>query len=142
MSSRAFFEAVGDALVNFLPPSMRDFSSYHTRANFKAWYGEARREHYEVQRIPRRRVLEIGFHSEHPRRERNDEVIERLVAAERAWRRALGRTVEVGPFLGAQSGSWRRISEVWGDTPDPDAAVEAAERLALYIRTLEPLRTG
>lgn len=143
MSSRTFFETVGDALVNFLPPSMRRFESYHTSANVKVWYGSPRQEHYEVQRIASRGALEIGFHAEHSNRARNDEVVAKLVAAERKWRRVLGKDVEVGPFIGAQSGSWRRVSEVWRAAQwdaDPATAVEAAERLAVYITTLEPLR--
>jgi hypothetical protein len=123
---------------------MRRFESYHTSANIKVWYRAPRQEHYEVQRIPSRGALEIGFHSEHSKRERNDDVVAQLVATERKWRRVLGSDVEVGPFIGAQSGSWRRVSEVWGAAhwdADPATAVEAAERLALYIRTLEPLRT-
>ncbi|HYZ93940.1 MAG TPA: hypothetical protein VFA34_16330 [Actinomycetota bacterium] len=142
MTGRAFFESVGDALVNFLPPSLRNFDSYHTSQNFKLWFGEPRQEHYEVQYISRRSVLEIGFHAEYRERSRNDEVIERFMVKERAWRKALGRTVEVGPFIGAQSGSWRRISELWENIGDPDAAIEAAERLASYVRTFEPIRTA
>ena len=143
MSSKAFFESIGDALVNFLPPSMRGFESYHTSANIKVWYGRQRQEHYEVQRIASRGVLEIGFHSEHSDRSRNEEVVERLATVERKWRRALGKEVEIGPFVGAQSGSWRRVSELWRAAHwdmDPPTAVEAAERLATYIKALEPLR--
>lgn len=145
MPSRAFFENVADALVNFLPPSQRGFSHYCTSQNLKLWYGDERKEHYEVQHISSRGILEIGFHAEHSNRSRNEEVVAQLVASEKRWRRKLGGDVEVGPFIGAQSGSWRRVSEVWraahwdGDAP---TAVEAAERLAEYIRTLEPIRTG
>lgn len=145
MSSRAFFEHIADAVTNFLPPSRRDFSKYHTSMNLKLWYGNVRQEHYEVQHISSRGMLEIGFHSEHSDRARNDDVVARLMAAERKWRRALGKEVEVGPFIGAQSGSWRRVSEVWRAAHwdrDPATAVEAAERLAEYIRALEPIRTG
>lgn len=145
MPSPAFFEDIADALVNFLPPNRRDFSKYRTTMNLKLWYGNVRQEHYEVQHIASRGVLEIGFHSEHPDRARNDDVVAQLLAAERKWRRVLGKEVEVGPFIGAQSGSWRRVSEVWRAAQwDRDAAtaVEAAERLADYIRALEPIRTG
>lgn len=140
MTGRDFFESVGDALANFLPPKLRGFSRYYTSQNLKLWYGEPRQEHYEVQYIARRSVLEIGFHTEYPDRSRNEEVIDRLVAKEKAWRKTLGRSVEVGPFIGAQSGSWRRISELWQDGAEPDVAIEAAERLAAYIRALEPIR--
>ncbi len=144
MTGRAFFESVADALVNFLPPSRRDFSHYCTSANFKLWYGAERKEHYEVQHIASRGALEIGFHSEHSNRTRNDDVVAQLLAAEKKWRRTLGSDVEVGPFIGAQSGSWRRVSEVWRAAhwdSDEATAVDAAERLAIYIKTFEPIRT-
>lgn len=151
MSSKTFFENVADALSNFLPPELRRFSRYYTSHNLKLWYGEARQEHYEVQHISQRSLksaktsiagpaLEIGFHSEYKEKDRNEDVVGRLLSHERKWRRALGRAVEVGPFIGYQSGTWRRISELWPDDGEPDAAIEAAERLAAYIRALEPIR--
>ncbi|MGH2759293.1 MAG: hypothetical protein ACRDKJ_06970 [Actinomycetota bacterium] len=142
MYGKDFFESVRDALANFLPPKLRGFGSYFTSQNMKLWYDDERKEHYEVQYIARRRVLEIGFHTEYSERARNETVLERLLTKEETWRKTLGGSVEAGPFLGAQSGSWRRISEVWDDVDGPDAAIEAAERLADYIRVLEPLRTN
>ncbi len=103
-----------------------------------------KQEHYEAQYIPSRGALEIGFHSEHSKRGLNDDVVAQLVAFEKKWRRVLGEA-EVGPFIGAQSGTWRRVSEVWGPAHwdmEPPTAVEAAERLADYINTFEPLRSG
>lgn len=151
MNGRAFYESVADALGNFLPPALRDFSRYWTAHNLKLWYGDERREHYEVQIIPARLLksleidgpaLEIGFHAEYKERARNEDVLERLLGEERKWRRALGKEVEAGPFIGYQSGSWRRISELWEDADGPEAAIEAAERLAAYVRALEPLRAS
>jgi hypothetical protein len=66
----------------------------------------------------------------------------KLTAVEKKWRRELGNDAEVGAFIGYQSGSWRRLSEVWDVTDDPEIAIDAAERLATYIRTLEPLRSN
>jgi hypothetical protein len=150
---KAFFESVADALVNFLPPTLREFSSYTTSNNLKLWYGDIRQEHYEVQLLSQASLrgvetkvsgpaLEIGFHAEYKEKTRNEDLVQRLLSNEKKWRKTLGRAVQVGPFIGAQSGSWRRVSELWEDTGDPDAAIEAAERLAIYIRALEPLRTG
>lgn len=141
---RAFFEQIADELVGFLPRGLRGFSHSTTGRNLKVWFGDAVREHYEVQWIPRvagRRgaVLEIGFHAEHPSPERNEEVLAALPPAR--WRRALGRDAEAGAFLGRQK-ACRRLSEVWEGNGllSEEAASEAAERLARYIRTLEPLR--
>jgi hypothetical protein len=137
--SREFFDEVDLALRGFLPPALRDFSARRSSGNLKVWFGEEEREHYEVQLI-RGPALEVGFHAEHKDAARNDETLDRLLTAEPAWRKALGPEPDAGPFLGRQSG-WRRISEVW-DTPGitDDASIEAAERLADYIRALEPLR--
>src|SRR5687767_14932150 len=43
---RAFYDAVGDALMGFLPPSFRDFEWYRTGHNIKVWYGDDGKEHY------------------------------------------------------------------------------------------------
>ena len=138
--ARAFYEQVSDALVSFLPPQLRDFRSTITGRNVKVWFGEEQHEHYEVQSLSARK-LEIGFHSEHAAAERNDEVLAALTRRERTWRRTLGADVEAGPFLGRPR-PWRRISEVW-DGPGletDEAAIEAAERLARYVRALERIR--
>src|SRR5436305_12068777 len=137
-----FFETADDALRGFLPPKLRDFQSHRTGANLKVWFGGDGREHYEVQFVGRAGDLhlEVGFHAEHKDLARNEEVLNRLLDAEKSWRKALGRDAQAGPFLGRQN-KWRRISEVWeGDGLTDDAAVEAAERLATYITALEPLR--
>jgi hypothetical protein len=144
MYGRAFYDAVGDALTGFLPPSLRDFEWYRSNHNLKLWYGDAEREHYEVQIVKRGKVLglEIGFHCEHKDAGRNEDVVSKLVSKEKTWRSKLGKDVEIGDFIGFQSKTWRRVSEVWEDalTDGPETAVDAAERLATYIKVLEPLR--
>lgn len=152
MSGRAFFDDVADALAAFLPPELREFSVRRTGRTLKIWFGEEGREHYEVQfvssaglragkRKERPPVLEIGFHAEHADAPRNDAAIAALVEREDEWRDALGDDPEAGRFVGHQT-SWRRLSELWaGDSvAEPEAAIEAAERLADYIVALEPLR--
>ncbi len=84
--------------------------------------------------------MEIGFHAEHPKAPKNDEVLQRLLAVEKVWRPELGDEAVAGDFIGRAG--WRRISEVW---PAPDAdvmdeAIEAAARLADYVIALEPVR--
>jgi len=143
--SRAFFEEVVETLIGFLPPEQSRFSSRVTARNAKIWFGAEAREHYEAQLLRRDggTVLEIGFHAEHPDAARSEAVLQRLLAGERRWRRALGREVETATFLGRPS-PWRRASETWpdADLADPGTAVEAADRLAAYIIALEPLRAG
>lgn len=142
---KTFYDDVVDALTTFLPPSFRDFAWYRTSHNLKLWFGPEEREHYEVQVFKKGReiVLEIGFHAEHKDAGRNEQAIASLVKAEKKWRKQLGTDPEPGAFIGHQT-SWRRLSEVWKngshELGDPELAVDAAERLATYIRTLEPLR--
>ena len=137
--ARAFFEQLSDALASFLPPDLRAHGTTIGSRNVKVWYGEESHEHYEVQALGRSK-LEIGFHAEYPTEARNESVIEVLRARQKTWRRALGADAETGRFLGRKD--WRRLSEVWeGPGLDTDeAAVEAAERLARYITTLEKIR--
>ena len=134
-----------EALIGFLPPEQSEFSSRVSARNAKIWFGAEAREHYEVQMVRRdgAPVLEIGFHAEHADATRSQATLDRLLAAERRWRRALGKEVETGSFLG-RAGPWRRASETWdaADLSDPGAAVEAADRLAEYIAAFEPLRTA
>ena len=141
----SFFEQVEDALVGFLPKELRTFSSQRTGRNVKVWYGEDAREHYEVQLITRGRrasELEVGFHAEHRAVARNVAVLSWFEECASEWRRSLGKTVTTGPFVGGQWPAWRRISELWTgpNLIGPESAVEAAHRLSLYIRVLEPLR--
>lgn len=147
---RIFFEEIAEALIGFLPRDLRAFESRRGGRNLKIWY-EDPREHYEVQIVsagavrPRNRrgrgpVIEIGFHAEHPAAEANEATLAEISAV--SLRKSLGTAPERGDFFGArQTAAWRRISEVWTDgTADPDTAIEAAERLASYIRAIEPLR--
>jgi hypothetical protein len=143
---REHFELIGDAVANFLPASLRSFSSRAGGRNVKVWYGDDSHEHYEVQVIGptgRPRALEIGFHAEHPDSAKNEEVLARLTRREKTWRRTLGRGATAGRFLGTQA-PWRRLSEVWDGAGllSEEAGIEAAERLARYIRALEPVRTA
>lgn len=140
--TRAFFDDAADALVGFLPPRWRRFSSRATSRNLKVWYSGEGREHYEMQLLSKRR-LEIGFHTEHRDRQRNDDVLARLLAQEAKWRKTLGTDVVTGAFVGAgPKVPWRRVSEVWNDVGvlGSETAIEAAERLSDYICTFEPCR--
>lgn len=152
MLVREFFDLVADALVGFLPPSLRaEMGLRRGGQNLKVWFGPQPREHYETQfvsgRVAKRPdawVLEIGFHAEHPDVSANDDAVAKVVGAERTWRKALGDEPEPAPFLGRAAPVWRRVSELWGDLPglEPDLAVEAAERLAAYVLAFEPVRNA
>jgi hypothetical protein len=87
-------------------------------------------------------AVEIGFHCEYPRAGDNDAVLARLRAAEKRWRRQLGKEAVMGPFLGRQE-TWRRVSETWcdPDLSEPELAFEVGARLTDYISALEPVLT-
>ena len=144
-SSGEFFEKVGDALLSAVAPEYADFGGYSHGFGIKVTYGtgEHLKEHYESQIVragPKGALaLEIGFHSEHPKAARNDEVLESLLKHDKRWRKALGKEPVAGPFLG--NDRWRRISETWTefDFRDPELPFEVSDRLATYIATFEPL---
>lgn len=148
---QSFFHQVQDVFESFV---LDVGGTLHTTAHprgVKVWYDDATREHYEAQliRVNGSVVLEVGFHAEHPKVEKNEAVLNRLLAHEHVWRAELGGEPGVGAFIGVER--WRRISETW-EPPDPDtiddpddpatidAAIEVAARLADYVSLLEPLR--
>jgi hypothetical protein len=137
-----FFEIVRDAFEGFVAGVDGTCNVWVHGRGIKVWFDDATREHYEAQliRVDGEVQLEIGFHAEHPKAPQNSEVVRRLVAADSAWRKQLGNEAEAGEFIGRAG--WQRISEVWpapaGD--DVDEAIEAAARLADYVRALEPVR--
>ena len=142
------FDEVGEAVRGLVPRELGDLRCRARRYGIKVWFDTVHppREHYEAQvvgAVPGARVLalEIGFHAEHPEVTRNDAVLASLVAAERRWRKAVGREAEVGPFLGRED-VWRRVSETWPDPDlsDPDLAFAVGARLADYVIGIEPVR--
>jgi len=142
MVERSLFGWVLDAFEGFAHDVGGELNSFSHRRGLKVWYGDAAKEHYEAQLIRTSDGvgLEIGFHAEYPQVADNEALLDKLVAAERSWRKILGTEPEVGEFIG--SDRWRRISEVWEppDPDDPEASIEIAARLADYAIALEPIR--
>lgn len=151
MPDRSLFEDVADALHGLVPAGLGDLHTSHHRYGIKVWLGPAQppREHYEAQVIGRQQApeaevlaIEIGFHSEHPKEADNAAVISGLARCEGEWRRDLGQEPVLGAFLG-RAEHWRRLSEVWPDPDlgDPELVFELADRLAEYLKALEPRRS-
>ncbi len=96
-----------------------------------------------AKEVPEATVLavEVGFHTELPKAEDNDEVLAGIRAAEKRWRKELGVEPVCGPFLG-RANNWRRVSETWPDPDlsDPELPFELAARLTDYITALELVR--
>jgi hypothetical protein len=144
------FDEVGEVLRGLVPAELGEIRERSHRYGIKVWFDAAKpdREHYEAQVIGAQHVedastlaLEVGFHAEHSDPEENEQVLARLVAESRRWRRALGVQAVAGPFLGRPD-DWRRLSETWPDPDmsDPDLPLELATRLTDYITVLEPIR--
>jgi hypothetical protein len=144
-TSNEFFEQVRDALMSAVAPEYSDFGGYAHGTGVKITFGtgEQTKEHYEAQIIRGRTKgsieLEIGFHAEHTKVERNEAVIDALHRQSKRWRKVLGPDPVVGEFLGNER--WRRVSETWDtfDFRDLQLAFEVADRLAEYIESFEPL---
>ena len=142
------FEQVADGLHSLVPPELGPWRQRNHRYGIKVWPGEsasAPREHYEAQvvgpkQVPEAKVvaLEVGFHAEYPRSEDNQAVLQRLLAAETRWRKALGAEATAGPFLGTDR-PWIRLSETWldPDLGDPELPFEVAARLTDYLVVLQ-----
>jgi hypothetical protein len=142
--ARAFFDQIDDELRGLVGPALRDFHSFKSSALVKVWFADPA-VHFEAQRLSLRWApdpthrCEVGLHLEHTAASRNDEILRALVART-TWRKALPAAV-AGEAIGPQASVWRRISEIveGAGTDDPDLAGEIAERLASYVKALEPL---
>jgi hypothetical protein len=143
--SRAFFDQIDDELRGLLGPALRNYESVRASRLIKLWYAVPA-IHFEVQVVARRwsptrePVLEVGLHLEDPDPAVNESRLAGLRCTEATWARLLPDAGS-GPALGPRGGAWRRVSEFLecADAEDPELASEAAERLALYVRTLWPL---
>jgi hypothetical protein len=144
------FDEAAEIMRSLVPAELGELRSRANRYGLKVWFDvkDPPREHYEAQVMGTRFVpeatvlaIELGFHLEHRKPGDSEAVFAALLEHERAWRKALGREVVAGPFLGSQE-DWRRISETWidPDLGDPDLPIELATRLTDYVTALEPLR--
>ena len=125
---------MADELPTHLPPALRDIQSEQWGRFYKVWYTD-KRLHFEAQFLTGGR-LEIGFHMEADA-ETNEVIAAGLERSRARIRRALGDA----PLLGSHGPRWRCIAERWsgGELRSPEAATEAAARLAEYIRAILPL---
>lgn len=144
------FEAAGALLAGMLPDELGTVRQAAHRWGIKVWFDteKAPKEHYEAQvlgakDVPKAKILaiEVGFHAEHSKEPDNQAVLDQLLAAEKRWRKEVGKEAEAAPFLG-RAQHWRRVSETWidPDLGDPELAFEVAARLCDYITAIEPVR--
>ena len=142
------FDEVCEVVRSLVPAELGEVHGRSHGYGVKVWLGGPKpgREHYEAQVIGTRHVpaatvlaLEIGFHAEHPDERKSEATLQRLLQAEKRWRKVLGDEPEAGAFLG--NADWRRVSETWidPDLSEDGLAFEIGARLTDYVTTLEPL---
>ncbi len=143
------FDQVADLIRALTPEELGEVRVRAHRRGVKVWFDteKAPREHYEAQVLARRHIdgldgmaVEVGFHSEHPKREDNEAALAKVMTTESTWRKILGDEAEAGVFLGAAN--WTRVSETWiePDLEDPELAFELASRTVDYLTSIEPAR--
>jgi hypothetical protein len=132
LKSRAFLEMVldtADAALEGARPERR------VRASLAQIYFEDRHQHYEVWLRSQAGLVELGLHFEGPR----EENLRRVAAVADAMplvAPALGPAVELEEW----TESWTRVHETCPLMPlDEGFAAELGERLAVYVRALEPV---
>jgi len=143
--SRAFFDQIDDELRGLLGPALRNYESVRDARLIKLWYADPA-VHFEAQMVAKRwsptrgPVLEVGLHLEHSNPAANEQCLATLNSGRALWATLLPEA-RMGPALGPRGGTWRRVSEFLEEAghDDPELASEAAERLAVYVRTLWPL---
>src|SRR5439155_14550631 len=130
---RDFWATVAEELPVLLPRDLRDYETARMGRVFKVFYDD-RRQHFELWF--RDGGLEVAFHLEG--RGDGDEAVLRILERRlNAIRKQLGGDVRLEPF----GRDWTHLYEHWrGASRQPGLASEASERLAEFIRTIEPLR--
>jgi hypothetical protein len=129
---RDFYADVAEQLPALLPKDLRDFQTARMGGVFKVFYDD-RFQHFELWF--RTGGLEVAFHLEGGAAD--EEMAGLLAKRLTGIRRRLGGEIQLEPF----GKGWMHLFEVWkGATRGPDLAAEAAERLAEYVRVIEPLR--
>jgi hypothetical protein len=134
MSSAKLLRALPALVRRRIPSGLRDFRS-GARWSYlvKLYYGN-RDLHYEASHHARRRTIEIGLHFE-----ADDLTNARLLGAFRARERTIHRTLPTARLEEWDRG-WTRIWEpVTYERLDTALRDGLAERLALYVATLEPI---
>lgn len=143
------FEQVADLIRALTPEELGELHVRAHRRGVKVWFDQATvpKEHYEAQMLARRHIdgrdgmaIEVGFHSEHPKKPDNEAALARVLAHEANWRDTLGVEAVAGVFFGADN--WTRVSETWiePDLDDPELAFELASRTVDYLTSIEPAR--
>ena len=129
----AFYAEVAEALPVLLPKDLRDYQTSRMGRVFKVFY-DAPKQHFELWF--RDGGLEVALHLE-GRGDQDEPVLRTLESKLPTIRKRLGGDVRLDPF----GKGWMHLYELWpGASREPDLAQDAADRLAEYVRLLEPIR--
>jgi hypothetical protein len=128
-----FYADVAEELPALLPRDLRDYETQRMGRVFKVYY-DAPKQHFELWF--RDGGLEVALHLEgNP--DDDAPVLRTLESKLASIRKRLGGDILLEPF----GRDWFHLFEHWpGASRQPDLASEAAERLAEFIRLLEPMR--
>ncbi len=131
--SESLLRALPALIRPLLLADLRDFRARLRWSLLQLYYGN-RDLHYEVWRRSRLGVVEIGLHFEADPLT-NARLLGAFRAREREVRASLGQT----PIIEEWDRGWARIYEAHPLGDERALADDCAERLAAYIRTLEPM---
>ena len=135
MRSSEFMKAMPEAVRPHLPPALRDFR-WHARSWLVQLYFGHPRVHYEVWRLQRRNLLELGLHFEHRDRRVNARLLEHFDACAIAIKAELADQVEVEPW----DKGWAKVYLTLPLEPfEPPYLESVALQLARMIVVLQPL---
>ena len=130
---RDFYADVAEELRTLLPTDLRDHETRRMGGVFKVFY-DAPRQHFELWF--RDGGLEVAFHLE-GRPDDDEPVLQALERRMAGIRKQLGGDVRLEPF----GRDWVRLFEHWpGASRQPSLASDASERLAEFVRLIEPMR--
>ena len=129
-----FFVAVAQTTRPKLPERYRQFNA-RSRFTFAQFYFARPSLHYEVWVRGKEKLIEVGLHFEADRAT-NAELLDYMLERIFEIKDALGDQVEAEQW----TSSWTRVHElVPYQNLDDGTVKKIAERLALAIRTLQPL---
>lgn len=133
-----FMSGLKKLITAELPDHLHDFKFGETKWLFQIYYGRERRIHYEVTRnyAQQGRMLEIGLHFESQNKDENQLLLAQFQRYIWEIRAELGEQVVAEKW----DRGWTKIYEAYpSDALTAEIQQFAAERLAAFIKTIQPL---
>lgn len=135
MRVQEFLRDVTDHVRAALPPGLREFEVIGPMASLVKYHYGDRRVHFEVWVESKRGIVEVGLHFESDA-DRNAQYLAALSRCFEEIAAALGPDVEPEQW----TESWTRVHTTLPlQALEEPFALEVAERMAAFIRTLQPM---